>query len=285
MDILIISGLSGAGKSRTAAVLEDIGFYCVDNMPTKIMPVFAEFCIATRGRYEKVALVTDVRAGDNFDDLFAALDEMRSMGCDYKILYIEASTDAIAKRYKETRRRHPLDLEGGNMTESILKERRLLKPVKDRADYIIDTTNLTVSRLQARLDALFSGETNLKRFNVNIVSFGYKYGIPIDADIVFDVRFLRNPYYIAELREKSGLDGDVYDYVMEDPRAVTFVDKTAELLEFLMPNYMEEGKTSLVICVGCTGGKHRSVTIARALGEKIEKMKYPVECVHRDVTK
>lgn len=283
MDLLIISGLSGAGKSRVADILEDMNFYCVDNMPVELMPLFADFCIATKGRYERVALVTDVRNLDGFDNLFAALEQMKNIGCDYKILYVEASVDTIVKRYKETRRKHPLDPDGGNLNDSIIKEAELLKPIKDKADYIIDTSNMTLSRLQKRLSTIFTYSDAKFRFNVNIMSFGYKYGIPIDADIVLDVRFLLNPYYVPELRDHNGTEPEVSDYVFTDPRSAEYVKKVTDLLAFLLPNYIEEGKTSIVICIGCTGGKHRSVAITEALGREIAKLDYPVDCFHRDI--
>lgn len=287
MEIIIISGMSGAGKSRVAAVLEDMDFYCVDNMPTELMPRFAEFCLGNKGRYERVALVTDIRGRGKgrFENLFKALNEMQELGCDYKIIYVEARPETIAKRYKETRRKHPLDPDGGDLNKSILKEIELLKPIKARADYVIDTSNMTLARLQKRLSSIFTDPSETNRFNVNIISFGYKFGIPIDADIVFDVRFLANPYYVPELRDENGLNKDVSSYVFKDPRSGEFVEKVVDLLRFLIPNYMEEGKTSLVICIGCTGGKHRSVAVAEAIGKEIAGLKYPVECKHRDITR
>lgn len=285
MEILIISGLSGAGKSRAAAILEDMDFYCVDNMPTELMPRFVELCLAAEDRYRRVALVADIRSISKFEDLFAALDEIKSLGCEYKILFLDASSETLIQRYKETRRKHPLDPDGGMLRESIMKEQELLRHVKDRSDYIIDTSNLTVARLQQRLSDIFSGESDMERFNVNIVSFGYKYGIPTDADVVFDARFLANPYYVAELREKNGLDKEVSDYVFADPRAEELIGKIMALLKFMLPNYIEEGKTSTVIGVGCTGGQHRSVAVAEALCGEIKKLKYPTECRHRDIGK
>ena len=285
MEILIITGLSGAGKSRAAAILEDMDFYCVDNLPTELMPRFVELCLAAEDRFQRVALVADVRGISRFEDLFIALDEIKNLGCDYKILYLDASNETLIQRYKETRRKHPLDPDGGMLMESITKEQEILKHVKDRADYIIDTSNLTVARLQQRLNDIFSGDNDIERFNVNIVSFGYKHGIPTDADVVFDARFLANPYYVAELREKNGLDKEVCEYVFADARAEELLDKIMSLLRFMLPNYIEEGKTSTVIGVGCTGGQHRSVAVAEALCEEIKKLKYPTECRHRDINK
>ncbi|MGE4483495.1 MAG: RNase adapter RapZ [Oscillospiraceae bacterium] len=285
MELLIISGQSGAGKSRVAAVLEDMNFYCVDNMPVVMMPLFAELCLATRGRFERVALVTDVRGQESFDKLFDALGKMRSMGCEYKILYIGATVETVVKRYKETRRRHPLDPEGKNLELAVQKEIELLAPVKNRADYVIDTSELTLGKLQRKLYKLFAGEPEGKGLRVNIMSFGYKYGIPIEADLVFDVRFLPNPYYVQDLKILSGLDAPVSDFVFSHEESGQFMTKLTDMIGFLLPNYEEEGKTSLSICIGCTGGHHRSVAIAVKLAEFIAQKGYQVECTHRDVNK
>lgn len=285
MEILIISGLSGAGKSRVAAVLEDMDFYCVDNMPVALMPKFAELCLATRGRYERVALVTDVRAMENFSELFAALDEMRDMGCDHRILFVEASFETIVKRYKETRRRHPLDPEGGELEKAVRREIELLLPVREQADVIIDTTDLTLGKLQRRLFAIFNKDTDEKPMSVNIISFGYKYGIPIESDLVFDVRFLPNPFYVHELRAQSGLDEPVKQFIFEYEQAKEFYKKLLDMLEFLLPCYIEEGKRHIVISIGCTGGHHRSVAIAQSLSEFLTDKGYPVDCIHRDIDK
>jgi UPF0042 nucleotide-binding protein len=285
MEILIISGLSGAGKSRVAAVLEDMDFYCVDNMPVALMPRFAELCLATRGRYERVALVTDVRAIENFNELFVALDEMRAMGCEHRILFVEAQLATIVKRYKETRRRHPLDPDGGDIENAVNREIRMLAPVRDEADIIIDTTDLTLGRLQRRLFAIFNKDPEEKALSVSVISFGYKYGIPIEADLVFDVRFLRNPYYLEPLRQLSGLDRPVAEYVFETELSREFFDKLGDLMTFLLPLYGEEGKTHLVVCVGCTGGRHRSVAVAQALADLLSGKGYSVDCSHRDIDK
>lgn len=285
MEILIISGLSGAGKSRVAAILEDYDFYCVDNMPVILMPKFAEMCLANGGRYERVALVTDVRGRESFDELFKSLDEMQKMGFGYKILFVEASVESIVKRYKETRRRHPLDPEGRDLNFAVNKERRMLETVRSKADYIIDTSSLTLGMLQKKLYKIFMGVSKEKTINVNVMSFGFKYGIPLEADIVFDVRFLPNPFYITELRELSGLDSQVYDYVLSHEISKEFMKRLEDMMEFLIPNYIEEGKLSLTICIGCTGGRHRSVTVARALAAHLSKRGFPAESRHRDVDK
>ena len=285
MEILIISGLSGAGKSRVAAVLEDMDFYCVDNMPVALMPKFAELCLATRGRYERVALVTDVRAIENISELFTALNEMRDMGCGHRILFVEAGIDTIVKRYKETRRRHPLDPEGCELEKAVRREIGIMAPLREQADVIIDTTELTLGKLQRRLFSIFNRDQDEKPMNVNILSFGYKHGIPIEADLVFDVRFLPNPFYNPDLRDLSGLDEPVKAFVFRFDEAKEFFRRLSELLEFLLPYYVEEGKRHLVIGIGCTGGRHRSVAVAQALTEFLTDRGYPAESIHRDIDK
>lgn len=285
MKFLIISGLSGAGKSKAAGILEDMDFYCVDNMPVVLIPKFAELCLATRGRYERVALVTDIRGRESFDELFKALDEMYEMGCDYNILFIEASVDTIVRRYKETRRRHPLETDGGDLEGAIRREKNLLSEVRARADYIIDTTEFQISRLQNELFRLFVGNKDERTIDVNVISFGFKYGIPTNADLVFDVRFLPNPFYISELASKSGLEEPVREYVFKHAQTREFMTRLEDMIEFLLPFYIEEGKYSLVIAIGCTGGHHRSVAIAEELGAFITGKGYHVETGHRDIEK
>ncbi len=285
MKFLVISGLSGAGKSRTAAVLEDLGFYCVDNMPVVLMPKFAQLGIETRGRYDRVALVTDIRGREGFDELFAALDKMRDMGCDYEILFIEASEETIIRRYKETRRRHPLDVGGISMETAIRREKRVLASLRERADYIIDTSNYTLAQLQDHLYKLFSGKNQERSINVSVMSFGFKYGLPKEADLVFDVRFLRNPYYIPELKEKTGLDSDVREYIFQSPQTAEFMGLLKSMISFLLPQYVEEGKQYLCIAIGCTGGHHRSVALAQELAEFVKESGYSSEVLHRDMEK
>ena len=283
MDIIIISGISGAGKSRVAAVLEDMEFYCVDNMPLSMMPKFAELCIATQGRYERVALVTDIRALENVDELFKTFDEMQELGCVLKLLFIEAETETIIRRYKETRRRHPLDTSGSNLSGAVENEIVMLAPVRERADEVIDTTGLTLSKLQRRLNILFTEESDNKALNVTIKSFGFKHGMPIEADILFDVRFMPNPFYIQELRPKTGLDIIVKDYVFGFEQSNEFFKRFCDMLDFLLPHYIDEGRRYFVICFGCTGGRHRSPAVAEALTEYLSEQGYPVDCIHRDI--
>ena len=259
MEFLIVSGLSGGGKSRAADVLEDLDFYCVDNMPTALLTKFAELCLATRGRYEKVALVTDIRASMTFDALFQALQKLDDMHLQYSIYYIEASTAVIIKRYKETRRLHPLMKDGSTLENAIARERELLAPVRNRASAIIDTSNLSTGKLRGQLIDLVAGGMREHSMDVRVVSFGFKYGLPLEADLVFDVRFLPHPYYIPELKQQTGLDEPVKNFVFKYQQTLDFVAKTEDLLSFLLPNYLDEGKTDIVIAVGCTGGKHRSV--------------------------
>lgn len=285
MKFVIVTGQSGAGKSRTAENLEDLGYYCVDNLPPELIQQFAEVCLATTGRYEKVALVNDVRAGNNFDGFISALDALDNMGLTYSMVYVEASDDAIIKRYKESRRSHPLSSDGTSLVDAIAKEKKLLEPVRARTNYIINTTSLSTARLRSTLIGLFEGDQPQRAMAVNIMSFGFKYGIPQDADLVFDVRFLPNPYYIAELKPKSGLTPEVRDFVFTYQQTQNFMKKLEDLLTFCLPLYFDEGKTSLVIAVGCTGGRHRSVAVAKELGEIIAKRGYPTVVNHRDMNR
>lgn len=285
MEFLIISGLSGAGKSQTADILEDLDFYCVDNMPVALLPRFAELCLATRGRYERVALVTDVREKDGFSELFKALDSLWEMDCEYKILFVEADVPTIVKRYKETRRRHPLAAEGCSIEEAVTRERGLLESVRERADFIINTSTLTIGQLQNEIYRIFVGENVSDLLQINVMSFGFKYGLPIEADLVFDVRFLPNPFYVAELRQKTGMDKDVRDFIMRYDVAKEFLGLLKNLIGFLLPQYLEEGKHSLTIAVGCTGGRHRSVAVANALNEFIKEQGHNSVLINRDADK
>lgn len=285
MEFVIISGLSGAGKSKAASYMEDMGFFCVDNLPAPLIPKFAELGMAGSGEYDRVVLVTDVRAGSRFDRLFQALDELRQMHCAYRILFMDASDDAIIQRYKETRRSHPLAQECGSLEQAIALDREKMAGVRARADDILDTSRLSAAGLKGELKRLF-GRTGVEGgMRVSVASFGFKYGLPREADLVFDVRFLPNPYYVPELRASSGLEAGVRDYVFRDGQAAEFLKRLEELIDYLLPRYVEEGKSSLNIAVGCTGGYHRSVAIAHALADHIGGLGYPAAERHRDIEK
>lgn len=284
MRFLIVTGQSGAGKSRTASTLEDLGYYCVDNLPPELITQFAEVCLATTGRYDRVALVSDVRAGQNFDGLLTSLDALDAMDCKYSIVYVEAETEEIIKRYKETRRSHPLSKDGTPLAAAVVKEKQLLSRVRARANFIIDTTSLSTARLRSELIRLFEEQPE-RAMVVNVLSFGFKYGIPLDADLVLDVRFLPNPYYIAELKPKSGLTPEVRDFIFAYQQTQDYLQKLEDLLAYTLPLYFEEGKTGLVIAVGCTGGRHRSVAVAKEIGDFVMKRGYPTVVNHRDIAR
>lgn len=282
MHFLIISGMSGAGKSRTMATLEDLGYYCVDNLPIALIPQFAEVCVAATERYEKVALVTDVRAGADFEQLFISLERIEAMGCVSRILFLDTDTDTLIKRYKETRRKHPLMAPGISMPEAIEQERVMLADIRARADYVVDTTSFSAAALREHLIKIFSETDAGGLMQVIVQSFGFKYGLPTEADLVFDVRFLPNPYYEMSLREHNGTEDCVRDYVFQDGVADKLLQHLTSMMDFLLPRYATEGKASLVICIGCTGGKHRSVAITEALTRHIRGSGMNVEAVHRD---
>lgn len=285
MEFLIITGLSGGGKSQAADIIEDLDFYCVDNMPAALIPRFAELCAATKGRYEKVALVTDMREKNGVQEIFNALDMLKEMDFGYKILFMEAESPVIIKRYKESRRPHPLAKKGDSIADCIARERELMQPVREAADFIVNTSHLTLGQLQNELYTLFSGNAADRRISINVMSFGFKYGIPLDADLMFDVRFLPNPYYVETMRHHSGLDDDVRDYVFSFSQTNEFMAKLTEMVEFLLPQYIEEGKYSLTIAIGCTGGRHRSVAIAEALGEMLRSSGHNVANINRDINR
>lgn len=285
MEILIISGLSGAGKSKAASFLEDMGFYIVDNMPAAMILKFAEFCTVSNGRYDRVALVYDVRTANSFTEFFEVLDKLKAMDCQCRMLFLEASPETVIKRYKETRRRHPLRDGADSLEEAVRQERALMQPVKDRADYVMDTSRLSTAQLRSELLRLFDTRGEKAGMTVNVTSFGFKYGLPMEADLVMDVRFMPNPYYIETLRPKTGLDRDVYEYVFKFQQTQDFMKRLEDLLAFVLPLYAEEGKTSLTLAVGCTGGHHRSVAVTHALTEFIHQQGYPVTENHRDLAR
>ena len=285
MEILVISGLSGSGKSRVASYLEDIGYYIVDNLPAEMMVVFADFCAASKGRYDRVALVYDVRTGEPAQKLIDALERMKSSGINCRMLFLEAETQSIINRYKETRRSHPLAEAGATVAQALQKERILLQPVRDHADYVLDTSGFSTSKLHAEILNLFGDATLEDGMHVNVLSFGFKNGIPVEADLVMDVRFMPNPYYIEELKRKTGLDDAVRDYVFSFSQTNDFMKRLKDMLSFLLPLYSEEGKSVLVLAIGCTGGHHRSVAITHAMAEFIQQAGYPVTEIHRDITR
>ena len=283
MEFVIISGLSGAGKSKAASIMEDMGFFCVDNLPAPLIPKFAELGMGGNGEYDRVVLVTDIRGGTRFDGLFQALDGLRAMQCEYRIVFMDASDQVIIRRYKETRRSHPLAEECSSLEEAIALEREMLAPLKEKADWVIDTSGLSTRALKGALLRMFSKNSAERSMEVRVMSFGFKHGIPTEADLVFDVRFLPNPYYVAELRPLTGLDPGVRDYALSSRQSQEFLEKLKEFVCYLLPRYVEEGKTSLTVAVGCTGGHHRSVAVAHALADTIRGLNYPVNESHRDM--
>ena len=282
MRFVIVTGLSGAGKTEATKSLEDIGYFCVDNLPPKLIPKLAEACGG--GHIEKAALVIDIRGGIFFDDLFESLMYLKKNNFEYEILFLDSSDEILVKRFKEARRAHPLSPEGRVIT-GINEERKKLREVKDRADIIIDTSKYAIRDLRGKINEYFGDNTvPEKQLSVTVLSFGFKYGIPVDSDLVFDVRFLPNPFYIDELKYKTGNDKEVQDYVMGFQEAHIFIDKLSDMIEFLIPNYIKEGKYQLVIGIGCTGGKHRSVTLANQLYNRLrDKSGYGLKIAHRDV--
>ena len=283
MRFVVVTGMSGGGKSTALRMLEDVGFYCVDNLPVPLIEKFVELIAMPGSEVSKVALGLDVRADQPFEDAQKALMKLRENGYSFEILFMEASDQALLKRYKETRRLHPLAA-GGRVEDGILKERKILEAIRGRSDYVIETTNLLTRELKEEIDRIFVQNEEYNSLMVTILSFGFKHGIPADADLVFDVRFLPNPFYIEELKYKTGNDREVQDYVMGFPEAETFIEKLSDLLEFLIPNYVKEGKYQLVVGIGCTGGKHRSVTLANRLFERMKNRgNYGLKIAHRDV--
>lgn len=282
MNLVIVTGLSGAGKTTALRQLEDEGFYCVDNLPVSLIDKFVDLC-ASQGEYENIALGMDIRSGGtSIAQLPKALDVLSSKGYTYRVLFMEASDETLVKRYKETRRVHPL-AKDKRVDSGILEERTLLHELKERADYILDTSHMLTRELKLELERIFVRNENHNNLFVTVLSFGFKYGIPADADLVFDVRFLPNPYYIEELKHMTGNDEPIQDFVMSCPAANEFLDKLGDMIEFLLPNYVLEGKNSLVIAIGCTGGKHRSVTLANALYKKLDGGNFGVKIDHRDI--
>ena len=283
MRFIIVTGLSGAGKSEATNALEDMGYFCVDNLPPKLIKKFAEVCKQSKGSIDKVALVMDIRGGIFFDDLFESLSELSKEQFQYEILFLDTSDEVLVKRFKEKRRSHPL-APGGRVITGIELERQKLRDVKDKADVIIDTSKYAIKDLREEMARKFGDkEMPEKQMAITILSFGFKYGIPVDSDMVFDVRFIPNPFYIPELKPFSGNDEPVKNYVMEQTETQTFLQKANDMFEFLIPNYQKEGKRQLIISIGCTGGRHRSVAIANSIYETLRANNHDVYIEHRDI--
>lgn len=279
--MVIVTGLSGAGKTQAVRCLEDMGYFCVDNLPPDLVPRFLELLGQAEGTIDRVALVIDVRGGRFFPSVFEALDFLDREGINYEILFLDAADETLVRRFKETRRRHPLS-PGGSILEGIREERERLKELRGLASKVIDTTDLSPQELRDQIKELF-GDARATTLQVTVMSFGYKYGVPLDADLVMDVRFLPNPYYVEELRPLSGYDHRVEDYVLRSPAADQFLEKFTSLLRFLLPYYVKEGKTHLVVAIGCTGGLHRSVTLANKVAQALNGEGYQVTVKHRDL--
>ena len=286
MRFVIVTGMSGAGKSTALKMMEDMGYFCVDNMPIPLMSKLAELLLVPNEEITKLALGLDIRSGQNMEELEKILDEMDAINLKYEVLFLDASDESLVKRYKETRRTHPLS-KGGRVEAGIALERNKIQFLRNRATYILDTSRMLTRELKAELNKIFAENKEYKNLYITVLSFGFKYGIPNDADLVFDVRYLPNPYYIAELRPQSGNDKPVSDYVMKSETSQEFLKKLTDMVQFLIPHYVEEGKNQLVIAIGCTGGKHRSVTLANELYKNLSlsQQAYGLKKEHRDLEK
>ncbi len=280
--LLIVTGLSGAGKTQAVRCLEDLGFFCVDNLPPKLIPKFAELCAQTTGKIERIALVVDIRGGEFFATVLDVLQDLKKQGLRYEILYLEASNETLVRRFKESRRPHPLST-SGEIVEGIEAERQALRELRGLAHKIIDTSNFSVVQLKQEIANLYGGNEDRERLAITAVSFGYKYGIPLDADLVIDVRFLPNPHYEPQLQPLTGLDEPVKHHVFESPTTNEFLSILVNMFDFLIPQYIREGKTTLTLAIGCTGGKHRSVVLANWLGEQLQERKHRIVVRHRDL--
>ena len=285
MKFVILAGMSGAGKSTALKMMEDIGFYCVDNLPIPLLEKFVELSELQNAELQKVAVGIDARNGQALDELKNVLDRIKEKGGSYEILFLDSDDSVLVKRYKETRRSHPL-APGERVDKGIALERERLAFLKERADYILDTSQLLTRELKAEIEKIFLKNQDYKNLFITILSFGFKYGIPVDSDLVFDVRFLPNPYYVEGLRAKTGNDKEIQEYVLQFKEAHEFLDKLTDMIDFLIPNYISEGKNQLVISIGCTGGKHRSVTLANELYKRLaKKTEYGLKIEHRDIEK
>lgn len=283
--MLIITGMSGAGKTVAVQCMEDMGFFCVDNLPPALISKFSELVRQSDGSIRRVALVCDLRGGEFFPALFDALKDLEEQNqLEYQIVFLEADDETLVRRYKASRRKHPLATDHGRIVDGIASEREMLAAMRERADLVLNTSRMRPLELKEILAKRYTGMDDEETLSVNVISFGFKYGIPIDADLVFDVRFLPNPYYIEALRSRSGRDPDVYDYVMKWPTTQKFMTKLLDLSDFLLPQYVREGKRQVVVAIGCTGGRHRSVAIAENLREHLQKS-FTVTVAHRDLGK
>jgi len=283
MDFIIVTGLSGAGKSRAVDALEDIGFFCIDNMPPKLISRFAEMATQLGSKMSKIAIVTDVRGGELFNDFIEELDALKAHEIAYKLLFLDCNNQVLMRRYKETRRKHPLlDNNKASIENAVAEERKLLMEARERADYIIDTSTLSAMQLKERINNLFLDNISNSML-INCMSFGFKYGSPAEADLVFDVRCLPNPFYEDDLKYKTGLDSEVREYVMACPQSIILQGKLIDLIDYLIPLYLSEGKSQLTIAVGCTGGKHRSVTFAESIYNHLLEQGKKVAVNHRDI--
>ncbi len=283
MRFVVVTGMSGGGKSTALKMLEDAGFYCVDNLPVSLIEKFVELVSMPGSEVGKVALGIDVRSGQSFEGATQVLEKLKKAGYDLEILFMDADENVLIKRYKETRRIHPLAVDG-RVEDGVRAERRVLEKIRHDADYVMDTSLLLTRELKEELDRIFVENAEYNSLMVTVMSFGFKHGIPSDADLVMDVRFLPNPFYVDELKYKTGNDGEVQEYVMGFPEAEEFMTKMSDLLQFLIPNYVKEGKYRLVVAIGCTGGKHRSVTLANELYKRMkDRGKYGIKLYHRDV--
>ena len=285
MRFTIVTGLSGAGKSRAINALEDMGFFCVDNIPPNLLSKFVELCLQSKEKISNVAIVMDIRGGDLYESFSDSLTELKTIINDYKILFLDCNDDVLIKRYKESRRRHPLsEITGGTINDCISQERKILLPLREHSDYIIDTSYTSSAKLKERIADIFLGDPNLG-MRIHCNSFGFKYGTPNEADLIFDVRCLPNPFYIEALKYKTGLDFEVYEYVLNFDKTQGFIDRMYNLIDYMIPLYIEEGKSQIIIAIGCTGGKHRSVTIAEQLNKHFKDNALRSTVSHRDIDK
>lgn len=282
IEYTIVTGMSGSGKTRVVRYLEDMGYFCIDNMPPALIPKFAEMLSSVNGSFSNVALVVDSRLGEMINELIAQVNMLREKGYECRVLFLDADDETLINRYKETRRNHPLNNPDG-LKASIEQERQMLKKLYTFADIIIDTSNLSPQELRESLKTIYEEAGHRYELKIKVMAFGFKYGMPTEADLVFDVRCFPNPFYVDELKHKTGNDKDVQDYVMSSSSSVKFMDKLYDMMEFLIPLYLEEGKLSLTVAIGCTGGKHRSVTMANKLGEFLKRLGYSVEMLYRDI--